>query len=135
MATGQQPDTLRLSRRAAKQRKTVEFELADDRLESCEIKLPTEIGLADYEEIQRVMDAWEKLGNATDEDKRLATIIRLVRRMIDIFFFDKPSKEAIDNLNWEQMEELGAFLEEHYTALTPTTTLRRARQAVGKGSQ
>ena len=126
MPADRQPETLRLSKRAAKKRKVVEFELADDTVESCEVKLPTELGLADYEEIQRVMDSWQKLLEVESE-KRLPTMTRLIRRMIEIFFFDVPSKEAIDNLDWDQMNALGSFLEGHYEVTTAETVKRQAK--------
>jgi hypothetical protein len=126
MPANRQPETLRLSKRAAKSRKIVEFELADDIVESCEVKLPTEMGLADYEEIQRIMDSWQKISDLESE-KRLPTITRLIRRMIDIFFFDTPSKEAVDNLDWEQMDALGVFLEGHYEAMTAAMMKQQAK--------
>lgn len=127
MPPQRKPKTLRLTD-TAKQRDKVIL-LVDGEETTYEVKLPVEIDLGNYEELQRVMDGWSAIDQEAEEN-RLPHAIRFIRRMIDIFFYDKVPREAVDALNWDDMEKLAAFLEERYIALTPTQTVtgRAARR-------
>jgi hypothetical protein len=124
MATKRTPKTLKLTETSQK-RDDVVF-IVDDEEVSFEIKLPSELGLGDYEELQRVMESWVQLDKTAPED-RLTLSIRLIRRMIDIFFFDKVPREVVDSLDWDKMESLSSFLEERFQMNVPQVKAAQVR--------
>ena len=78
-----------------------------------EIKLPKELSLHNYQEMDRCI---ERIDNLREQDpsSRVVNMRNVAHRMVAAVFMDRVPPHVIDTLNLDMIEELADFLSLHY---------------------
>ena len=121
-----QRKTLKLRDTTQQLRDDVEF-LVNGEVVSYYLKLPTELGIEDFEEIGRLQKQLaEDAAEAEGSDDALASTTRIIRRMIALIFYDDVPPEVTGGLTPDRVNEIAAFLEKRWQ-VTETARIAPAR--------
>lgn len=134
MATKRKSKTLKLQDSADQQRDDVEF-IVDGEVVAFRLKLPDELGLEDLEEYIRLRRQMEQSESLEDDDERLDMILRVLRRLIKVLFYDPIPDTVLGTVNPERLFEIGDFLEERWTLSTSMKAKAKAKATAVKRGQ